>query len=145
MARELGRRDARDPGAGWLALDQLRKALPADAVLIDIARFDPFDFRAMEKPWRPARYVAWVVPPAGRGDVRLVDLGEAKKIDAAVGLVRKSLAGATGAIRARGGRLLTESESSCIVYGMPRAVHEAGLAEAEAPLHEMAALILRYL
>lgn len=60
------------------------------------------------------------------------------------GMGDDGLAGAR-AIRARGGRLLTESESSCIVYGMPRAVHEAGLAEAEAPLDEMAALILRYL
>jgi two-component system, chemotaxis family, protein-glutamate methylesterase/glutaminase len=49
------------------------------------------------------------------------------------------------AIHARGGRLLTESESSSIVYGMPRSVWEAGLAEAQAPLEEMAALILRHL
>ena len=49
------------------------------------------------------------------------------------------------AIRGRGGRILTESESSCIVYGMPRCVREAGLAEAEAPLEDMAALILRHL
>jgi CHAT domain-containing protein/tetratricopeptide (TPR) repeat protein len=102
LARELGRRDSRDPTDDWLALDPLRKALPADTVLIDIARFDPFDFQAREKPWRPARYVAWVVPPAGRGDVRLVDLGEASKIDAAVGRVRESLGGAGAAIRARG-------------------------------------------
>jgi tetratricopeptide (TPR) repeat protein len=93
LARALGRRDGRDPGDDWLALDQLRKALPADTVLIDVARFDPFDFRARDKPWRPARYVAWVVPPAGRGDVRLVDLGEASKIDAAIGRVRESLGG----------------------------------------------------
>ena len=102
LARILGRRDGRDPGDGWLALDQLRKALPADTVLIDVARFDPFDFRARDKPWRPAGYVAWVVPAAGRGDVRLVDLGEASKIDAAVGLVRESLKEAAAAIRARG-------------------------------------------
>jgi CHAT domain-containing protein/tetratricopeptide (TPR) repeat protein len=102
LARELGRPGGRDVGDDWLDLDQLRKALPRDAVVIDVARFDPFDFRAKEKPWQPSRYVAWVVPPEGRGDVRLVDLGEAGKIDAAVDQVRKSLEGAAAAIRARG-------------------------------------------
>ncbi|WP_433935841.1 chemotaxis-specific protein-glutamate methyltransferase CheB [Sorangium cellulosum] len=44
-----------------------------------------------------------------------------------------------------GGRVLAEAESSCVVYGMPRRVQEAGLAAAEAPIDEMAALILRHL
>ena len=47
------------------------------------------------------------------------------------------------AIRDAGGKILVESESSCVVYGMPRSVREAGLAEAEAPLDLMAAEILR--
>lgn len=42
-----------------------------------------------------------------------------------------------------GGRVLAEAESSCVVYGMPRCVREAGLAEAEAPLEAMAAEIMR--
>jgi two-component system chemotaxis response regulator CheB len=45
------------------------------------------------------------------------------------------------AIRENGGRVLTESESSCVVYGMPRAVVEANLSDAHAPLDRMAALI----
>ena len=49
------------------------------------------------------------------------------------------------AIRAAGGRVLTEAESSCVVYGMPRSVFEAGLANAEAPIEGMASLILDYL
>jgi two-component system, chemotaxis family, protein-glutamate methylesterase/glutaminase len=49
------------------------------------------------------------------------------------------------AIHAAGGTILTESQSSCVVYGMPRCVREAGLALAEAPLSAMAAEILRYL
>jgi two-component system chemotaxis response regulator CheB len=32
-------------------------------------------------------------------------------------------------VRARGGRVLAEAESSCTVYGMPRAIVEAGLAD----------------
>lgn len=50
-----------------------------------------------------------------------------------------------GAIVRAGGRVLTESESSCVVYGMPRSVVEAGLSTAAASIEEMAAAILRHL
>lgn len=46
------------------------------------------------------------------------------------------------AIKEAGGQVLTETEASCVVYGMPRAVKEAGLASAEFPLDEMAAAII---
>ncbi len=49
------------------------------------------------------------------------------------------------AIRAAGGEVLTETESSCVVYGMPRAVWEARLATAEAPLSRMAAEMIERL
>lgn len=44
-------------------------------------------------------------------------------------------------IKAKGGRIATEAESSCIVYGMPRAVVEAGVSDRVAPLSEMASTI----
>jgi two-component system chemotaxis response regulator CheB len=46
------------------------------------------------------------------------------------------------AIHAAGGALLTEAESSCVVYGMPRAVFEAGLDATAFRLGEMAKAIL---
>jgi len=46
------------------------------------------------------------------------------------------------AITEAGGQVLTETEASCVVYGMPRVVKEAGLALAEAPLEQMAAEII---
>jgi two-component system chemotaxis response regulator CheB len=46
------------------------------------------------------------------------------------------------AIRAAGGRILAESAASSVVYGMPRVVAEAGLAEVVVPLEEMADAIL---
>jgi two-component system chemotaxis response regulator CheB len=49
------------------------------------------------------------------------------------------------AVGRAGGRTVTESESSCVVYGMPRAVVEAGLSAADAPLEDLASLILRQL
>ncbi|TKD06374.1 chemotaxis-specific protein-glutamate methyltransferase CheB [Polyangium fumosum] len=46
------------------------------------------------------------------------------------------------AIHAAGGRLLVEAESSCVVYGMPRCVREAGLALGEAPIDKMGELLV---
>jgi len=46
------------------------------------------------------------------------------------------------AIRRAGGRTLTEAESSCVVYGMPRAVVEADLADGSAEIDAMAAAIV---
>lgn len=43
------------------------------------------------------------------------------------------------AIRAAGGRVLVQDEASCVVYGMPRVVSEAGLAHLEAPIEQLAA------
>jgi two-component system, chemotaxis family, protein-glutamate methylesterase/glutaminase len=44
-------------------------------------------------------------------------------------------------VRRQGGRILVESEQTCTVYGMPRAIVEAGLADEVLPLHQMAAAI----
>jgi two-component system, chemotaxis family, protein-glutamate methylesterase/glutaminase len=45
-------------------------------------------------------------------------------------------------IKARGGSILTESEQSCIVYGMPRSVVEAGLSDDTVPLERLAQTIM---
>lgn len=53
--------------------------------------------------------------------------------------------GARGAasIKAAGGQTLVEDESTCTVFGMPRAVIESGNADAVVPLHRMAEEIMR--
>lgn len=48
------------------------------------------------------------------------------------------------AIRAAGGKVVVESASSSIVDGMPRSVREAGLADADVPLDEISAEIVRH-
>jgi two-component system chemotaxis response regulator CheB len=45
-------------------------------------------------------------------------------------------------IKARGGCILTEAEETCVVYGMPRSVVEAGLSDHSVPLTRMADAIL---
>jgi two-component system, chemotaxis family, protein-glutamate methylesterase/glutaminase len=58
------------------------------------------------------------------------------------GMGRDGLEGAK-AVKAVGGRVLVEAESTCTVYGMPRAVAEAGLADEILPLDELADAIVR--
>ena len=48
-------------------------------------------------------------------------------------------------IKARGGQILTEAEQSCVVYGMPRSVVEAGLSDYIASLETMFDVILERL
>jgi two-component system chemotaxis response regulator CheB len=45
-------------------------------------------------------------------------------------------------IKAEGGRIVTEAESSCVVYGMPRAIVEASLSDRSATLDQMADAIV---
>lgn len=45
-------------------------------------------------------------------------------------------------VKAQGGTILTEAESSCVIYGMPRVVEEAGLSDASLPLPQLARAIL---
>jgi two-component system chemotaxis response regulator CheB len=74
-------------------------------------------------------------------DVTLLDAAAAwgSSVTAVVltGIGRDGREGAR-AINAAGGRVLVEHESTAAVYGMPRAIVEAGLADAEVPLHEIA-------
>src|SRR5688572_5262128 len=45
-------------------------------------------------------------------------------------------------IKAIGGRVVTEAESSCVVYGMPRAVVEASLSDRSEPLDRIAQTVM---
>lgn len=63
-----------------------------------------------------------------------------------VGIVMTGMGddGAAGAawIKAQGGTIIAEAESSCVVFGMPRSVVEAGLADRVVPLERMADTLL---
>lgn len=48
-------------------------------------------------------------------------------------------------IKAQGGKVITEAEESCVIYGMPRSVVEAGLSDLSASLPCMAEVILKNL
>lgn len=84
-----------DEDARWVTFEEIRAAVPADALVCDIARFRVRDFSSQRAAddWQEARYVAWLVPPAGMGSVSIVDLGPADVIDRAVRDWRREIAG----------------------------------------------------
>ncbi len=79
----------------WIPLERVRKSLPPDAVHVNIARFYYYDFTAKvgttHGRWGDARYTACIIPPQGLGDVKIVDLGDAPALDAAVQAARQAI------------------------------------------------------
>ncbi len=49
----------------------------------------------------------------------------------------------SGVIKAAGGKVISEDETTCVVYGMPRSVAEAGFSDQVVPLPEVAAAIVK--
>ncbi len=92
------------PDNPWITALDVQRVLPRDSVLVEIARFGIFDFRHGNEAnwWRPPRYGAWVVPPAGMGDVRIIDLGPAEEIERAVSEYRKAMRGSGESITRKG-------------------------------------------
>jgi two-component system chemotaxis response regulator CheB len=79
-----------------------------------------------------------------RADLTIDDVvaawGESTLLVVLTGMGNDGVEGAR-AVREASGRVLCEAEQSCSVYGMPRAVAEAGLADAVLPLDDLAAAI----
>ncbi len=83
-------------------------------------------------------------PPVGalrpRADLTIADaaalFGPRLVLVVLTGMGKDGLDGAR-VVKGRGGRVLAEAESTCTVYGMPRAVAEAGLVDVVAPLDEL--------
>jgi two-component system, chemotaxis family, protein-glutamate methylesterase/glutaminase len=79
-----------------------------------------------------------------RADLMIADaakvFGERTLLVVMTGMGSDGLAGAQE-VRRRGGRILVEAQSTCTVYGMPRAIEEAKLADEALPLHELAQAI----
>jgi two-component system chemotaxis response regulator CheB len=75
-----------------------------------------------------------------RADITIRDaaavFGERLLLVVLTGMGKDGLEGAREVKRV-GGRILVEAESTCTVFGMPRAVAEAGLADMQLPLHEL--------
>jgi two-component system chemotaxis response regulator CheB len=79
-----------------------------------------------------------------RADLTIADaakvFGERLVLVVMTGMGKDGLEGAR-AVRSHGGRIIAEAESTCTVYGMPRAIVEARLADEVLPLGALAAAI----
>jgi CHAT domain-containing protein/tetratricopeptide (TPR) repeat protein len=73
------------------------KALPKDSVLVEFVKFNEYNFKAIpangDKQWKPARYLAFVMPSGKPDEVTMIDLGEAEKIDKLIMEFRSSILG----------------------------------------------------
>lgn len=98
-----------------------------------VCRLDQFPFPSHHRPSVDALFhsAAEVTGPRTLGVV-LTGMGD----DGLLG---------SRAIVAAGGAVLTESERSCVVYGMPRAVVEAGLSTEAVPVEQLAFVLTRCL
>ncbi|HKV95325.1 MAG TPA: CHAT domain-containing tetratricopeptide repeat protein [Candidatus Angelobacter sp.] len=92
LESEIGKRSAGyyQSSAG-VTLNAVQAAIPADAALVEYAVYQPYDPKQpfeSDTDLGPPRYAAYVITS---NDVRSIDLGDAKIIDAAISALRKSL------------------------------------------------------
>jgi tetratricopeptide (TPR) repeat protein len=108
MAGTFGRADS------WVTLDQVRKALPPKTVLVEVAAFPirQFDAKSGNDVFGTPCYAAWVIPPAGQGEVRLIKLGDLRAIDLAVAESRSAMEAFPQQIQALGERVAADKAAA---------------------------------
>jgi CHAT domain-containing protein len=107
QAQKLAQQGARPLGSSaWIEINQVRQALKSNSVLIEIARFKYNDHQKhdIEAEQLPEHYVAWIIPAQDADKIRVVDLGDAAKIDEQVRAARTALNEAPALIREQGER-----------------------------------------
>jgi len=127
---EVGEGEVLRPGVVWLAPAGRHLTFVRSAGSVVQAHLD---IRPHDTPHRPAVDVLFssAAEVFGRRVLGVV----------MTGMGNDGLLGAAH-IKAQGGRIITEAESSCVVYGMPRAVVEASLSDLVATLDDMANAIM---
>jgi tetratricopeptide (TPR) repeat protein len=69
--------------------------LPKDSTLLEFVRFNVFDFKAIpangDTQWKPARYLAFILPARQPDQVQMIDLGEADNIDRLIKVFRENI------------------------------------------------------
>jgi CHAT domain-containing protein/Tfp pilus assembly protein PilF len=74
-----------------VTLEIIQKLIPADAALVELVRYQPYNPKAQtNKRFVEPRYAAYILTSSG--EPQAIDLGEAKKIEESLELFRQSLA-----------------------------------------------------
>ncbi len=92
LESEISRRSAEfRAGSQPVTLSAVQAAIPADAALIELAVYRPFDPKAESnsEAYGEPRYIAYVLRQ--KGAVRWSDLGDAKEIDESISSLREAL------------------------------------------------------
>jgi CHAT domain-containing protein len=92
LEAEIGRRSAEFRAEqGLVTIEQVARALPEGAALVEIVAYRPVEWKAKASDrWGEPRYAAYVL--TGRGGVAFVDLGQAAPLDAEAARLRRALA-----------------------------------------------------
>ena len=97
-----------DTDTPWISLGQVRDNLPLDSVMISITKFTPEDIE--KNKYLDPIYAAWIIPASGEGEVQLIPLGDADKIESQVAAIRKQLnAAVAGKLSELGERVLEKN------------------------------------
>jgi CHAT domain-containing protein/Tfp pilus assembly protein PilF len=92
LQKQLGLTSGQQASADhWVELAEVRFKVPKDGVLVEIVNMHRFNYEGSPLvQTRDERYVAWIIPPAGEGQVQLVELGPEPEITGAVQVYLKS-------------------------------------------------------
>ncbi len=93
LTKQLGRTRGGTASPQWIELDDVRKTIPKEGLLVEFARFQAPDFggKGADAIGGKPRYAAWLIPAAGEGKVRVVDLGDAAPIETSVKQLRDTM------------------------------------------------------
>jgi tetratricopeptide (TPR) repeat protein len=99
LVQQLGTQIGTPLDTGWIPLESVQESLAKGEVLIEVVRFDPVPLRpAFIRPNPSPRFVAWLITDDTSKPPRVVDLGEANKIESAIQEIRATLQNAVADI-----------------------------------------------
>jgi CHAT domain-containing protein len=78
-------------GQKWVTTGEIMSRLSDETVFVNVAKFSVRDLNQFKVDKGEERYVAWIVPPAGLGNVEIVDLGRADEIESLVAEFKKQV------------------------------------------------------
>jgi CHAT domain-containing protein/tetratricopeptide (TPR) repeat protein len=89
----------------WVTLKSVRECITDDAILIEIVRVEPLNLREQKGHQRlTSTFVAWLITNDSSKPPKIVDLGDARRIEATIRDVRAALQNAPADIQALGER-----------------------------------------
>jgi CHAT domain-containing protein len=92
LVRQLGQNQGTAaPEGNWAELEQVRKRLPGDAVLVELIRLES-PGSAPGRAADPPVYAAWIIPARLEAPIKVVGLGPAIPVEESIDSARKAIA-----------------------------------------------------